>query len=231
MEKCKIDYENANLISYFLKSLGPDYYYELELNDPQLEALKKIRLKCDEKCFYKFIIAASVVAYRLKTSGEIYWKALSEFEIKRSDPYRSIEEFILKNRELARNAKLKRLYLLKDREEVLSLNLENYKKDLGKLYEDLLKIYGTPYQKTISFACKMFHYGLITEGIHAMVPDQIPIPLDNRVLKVTKSLKLIKGQMKVNCALKAWRDISKKSGIDQLHIDVFIWRKLYFALY
>ncbi len=231
MEKCKIDNENVNLISYFLRSLELDYYYELELNDPQLEALKKIRLKCDEKCFYNFIIAASVVAYRLKTSGEIYWNALSTFEIKHSDPYRSIEEFILKNRELARNAKLKRLYLLKNREDVLSLNLENYKKDLGKLYEDLLKIYGTSYQKTISFACKMFHYGLITEGIHAKIPNQIPIPLDNRVLKVTKSLKLIKGQTKVDCALKVWREISKKSGIDQLHIDVFVWRKLFFALY
>ena len=114
---------------------------------------------------------------------------------------------------------------------MLTLQLESYKNDLEKLYKALLQIYGSSYQKTVSFACKMFHYGLITEGVHGMVSKKIPIPLDNRVLKVSKSLGLIKGQTDTVCALKAWEKVSKKSGIDQLHLDVFVWRKMYFIFY
>ncbi len=227
MEKCKIDSEKIDLISRFFKSIDFDCYYRLELSDPQLEALKKIRQKCNENCFYKFIIAASLVAYRLKTNGESYWNSLSGFDIDASDPYKSVEEFLIKNRELARNAKLKRLRSLKEMDAMLTSELEDYKKDLGKLYETLLGIYGASYQKTVSFACKMFHYGLITEGVHETVPKKIPMPLDNRVLKVSKSLGLINEQKNTACALKAWKNVSEKSGIDQLHLDVFVWRKMY----
>jgi len=227
MEKCNINSEKIDLISRFFKSVDFDCYYRLEITDPQLEALKRIRLKCNENCFYKFIIAASLVAYRLKTNGETYWNNLSSFDIDPADPYKSVEMFLIKNRELARNAKLKRVSSLKDSDEMLTSGLEGYKRDLGKLYETLLGIYGASYQKTVSFACKMFHYGLIAEGIHGTVPKKIPIPLDNRILKVSKSLGLINGQKNTVCALKVWEKVSEKSGIDQLHLDVFVWRKMY----
>ncbi len=230
MEKCKIDNEKVDLISNFFKSIDLDYYYWLELGDPQLEALKKIKSKCDELCFYRFIVASSLVAYRLKTSGETYWNRLSSLDIDPLDPYKSVEAFLIENKELARNAKIKRLRALKNKDVIFSSQIKDYKQNLGKLYENLIKIYGVSYQKTISFACKMFHYGLITEGIHANVPQKIPIPLDNRVLKVSKSLGLISEQNNISCALLAWKNISIKSGIDQLHLDVFVWRKMYFTL-
>ncbi|MGC8568823.1 MAG: N-glycosylase/DNA lyase [Nitrososphaeria archaeon] len=227
---CIIDKEKIGIVSYFIKALGPQYFYELELQDPQLISLKTLRTKCMGKEFYELVIGASLIAYRLRRSGEDFWAAFSQFEHYCEDPYFSLESYIIKERELARNAKIRRVRTLREKRGLLLKRLDRYFEDLGLLYKDLMKIFGNRYQKTVSFACKMFHYAMIVDGRHGIVPMDIPIPLDSRVRRITQKLGIVGKSSDHECYLKAWKLVSDLSGIDQMHLDVFLWRKLHNAV-
>jgi len=224
---CTIDEEKIRIVSYFIRALGPQYFYELELQDPQLISLKNLRTKCMGKAFYELVIGASIIAYRLRRSGEDFWAAFSQFEHSCEDPYFSVESYIIRERELARNAKIRRIRMLREKRAMLLKRINGYFEDLSLLYRDLMGIFGNRYQKTVSFACKMFHYAMIVDGRHGKVPMDIPIPLDSRVRRITQKLGIVGESSDRDCYLRAWKLVSDLSGIDQMHVDVFLWRKLY----
>ena len=227
MQGCRINEDRARLTAGLLASLKKSWFYEVELEDPQLKAVRDLKEKCERDCLYRLVIASSLTAYRLKTKGEEYWESISRSYKKGEDPYDFLTKYLSENRELARSSKLKRLMKLKEADKAISFRFDAYEKNLYALYEDLLKSFGGKYQKTFALACKMFHYALIAQGTHREVPMEVPIPLDSRIMKLTATLGLVEKGSSKRCFLEAWRKVSEESGVDQLHIDAFLWIKLY----
>ncbi|MCL4344463.1 MAG: N-glycosylase/DNA lyase [Nitrososphaerota archaeon] len=213
-----------------LKSVGLDYIYSLENEDPQLISLRELAAKLENGVFYDVSLLAALVAYRLRGTGELYWSDLAKtHEFTPSSPFDIVENFLVSRRELAIRGKLARLEKLRKANFSVMENFVEYKNDPKKLYDRISGALNGGGEKTLSFAIKIFYYSVLAkENQRIALPYSIPIPVDSRVIKVSQAIGLINAECsEQNKISEAWNLISRISNIQPLHIDSYIWLKLY----
>ncbi|MEM0123426.1 MAG: N-glycosylase/DNA lyase [Conexivisphaerales archaeon] len=217
-----------------LKSIGLDYIYNLENEDPQLISLKELAAKLDAKTFYDVSLLAALVAYRLRGTGESYWSDLAKINNSTQDsPFDIVENFLVLRRELAIRGKFARLEKLRKSKFSAIRNFTTYKNNPKKLYDTMNYVLNGKGEKTLSFAVKIFYYSILAkDNLRIALPYDVPIPVDSRVIKVSQAIGLINpGCTERNKILKAWNLIAALSNIQPLHIDSYIWLKLYKIIY
>jgi len=217
-----------------LKSLGIEYIYKLENEDPQLISLRALSSRFNDDLFYDVSILAALVAYRLRGTGESYWSDFAKMSsAKMGSPYDIVEGFLRARRELAIRGKFSRLEKLRRSNFSVIKNLDTYKRDPKKLYDELSHAVNGSGKKTLSFAIKIFYYSVLArENLRISLPSSIPIPVDRRVIKTTQALGIVgSGCTEVKRISEAWNEVSRLSNIPPLNLDSFIWLKLYKALH
>ncbi len=209
-----------------LKEFSLDDIFDFEENyDEQYLALRNLHYSIKNPSIYlSIIILNAVVSYQLNCSGEAYWWEFSHYYSKRPPPDNNVGEemrrFIIVskcNRRLI-NQKIKRI-------EKAAKYVVDICRDWRRLIENqeiiayqLAGILNTdPDSKTIVFAVKMLNYGLrILTGKKLPAPFGVDIPLDSRIIKISKKLGLKEPRA-------FWRDLSRRINIPQLHIDSLLW--------
>ncbi|MDD2486757.1 MAG: N-glycosylase/DNA lyase [Candidatus Gracilibacteria bacterium] len=216
-----------------LKRYSLDDIVEIEESDRQFKALKKMFENMDNKEFFlPLIIANSLLSYQLSSVGEDYWEEFSESAMR----YDFGDELILdKIRDffldfLPKSKGNKRLLNMKiPRIEKIMLFLYGFIGKQGYYYENLIvfredlskAMKQKKDDKTIVFSIKMFHYGARMKfGKFISVPFEIDIPVDSRILKITK----IYNDTGLD-TLDFWRHISKEVNIPLIHLDALLWIK------
>ncbi len=163
----------------------------------------------DSELFLRLVVTNALLSYQLSTKGEIYWENFAKFFSR----YREIDAFphFLKtyNKRLL-DTKLKRYKKISACIE--DMNLSNYCEKLSQFTQDISHCLNQKQDaKTIVFSAKMLLYGCrIVKKKKLFAPDDIFIPLDNRIKKIEEGKRF-------------WREISEKTRIPLLHIDSIIW--------
>jgi len=232
--RCKTDKKILYCLGLTLKSIGLDYIYNLENEDPQLISLRKLATTFESKIFYDVSLLAALVAYRIRGTGESYWSDLANMnKSARGSPFDIVENFLVQRRELAIRGKFARLEKLRKSNFSVMENFTDYKNNPKKLYDRMNGVLNGKGEKTLSFAIKIFYYSVLAkENRRITLPDDIPIPVDSRVIKVSRAIGLINPDCTERDKIyEVWNMISSLSNIQPLHIDSYIWLKLYKILY
>ncbi len=232
--RCRINKRAIICMALTLRSIGIDYIYRLENEDRQLISIKALSSKFNVDLFYDVSVLAAMVAYRLRGTGESYWSDFAEMsKAKMDSPYDIVEDFLIAHKELAIKGKISRLEKLRKSDFTIMKNFDLYKNDPKKLYDTLSYAVKGSGKKTLSFAVKIFYYSVLArENKRIALPSNIPIPVDRRIIKVSKAI----GMINADCAeskkiSEAWGAVSRLSNIPPLNIDSYIWLKLYKVLY
>lgn len=183
--------------------------YVEEHGDPQFQAIKRFPDP-------RGALANALVSYQLSMRGEDYWNAYASFF---SFHPLSLSNFLLflktHNPRLfpAKKRRLERIWGFLER-----MDPEHYYGDMVALWQDLAGVLGTKKEgKTVVFAVKMFGYAMrILTGKFIPYPMEVPIPLDSRILRLTRSLTS-------QDPLSFWFQVSQGSGVPPLHIDSLLW--------
>ncbi len=231
---CRTNKSVISCMAMTLKSMEPSYIYKLEDNDPQLLSIKQLANKFESKVFYDITLLSALVAYRLRGSGETYWSDLVRMsDASLNSPYDIVKNFLKSRRELAIRGKFSRLKKLEYSNFSLIKNLPDYKDNPKKLYDELKELLKGRGEKTLSFAVKIFYYSVLAmENYRIELPLDIPLPVDSRVIKVSRAIGLINSSCNERKKISdAWNEISVITNISPLHIDSYIWLKLFKSLY
>ena len=197
-----------------LKSLTKEEIELLESNDRQYRALKKLFSSLKEpELFLKLVVVNALLSYQLQMKGEAYWEAFSRYFSENPNLENFAEFLKLYNRRFL-PAKLKRLKkVLRCIEEITKdRSILSFGENLKKLVEELaLCLNQKKDSKTVVFAAKMFMYGYrIVTGKEPERLEDIAIPVDSRLSKI-------------NPDKEFWKELSRKSGIPQIHLDAVFW--------
>jgi len=235
-----------------LKSIS-DTFLELGLNkakafedfDPQLKAAKLISYRCGSLTPH-ILFTNALITYQLSMDGETYWMRFTELVSDECPSnYDEVLEVVIKGlkklHKFAVSGKEKRLNKLRLCMDIYDLipggnvNLirNRVSKCLGAGIND----------KTIVFSIKMIYYGVKSLGVDTLLPFDIPLPIDRRVVKIsyTSGLieieglnhyaldtyipydKIVKNKQNLNILRDAWNTVSLKSSIPPLHLDTVLW--------
>jgi DNA-(apurinic or apyrimidinic site) lyase len=196
-----------NLINY-ISNIGIKGSKLIEENiDEQYKALKFLNNHLKGQAFIDAVVKNALISYQLTGTGEQYWWEFAKFFSKNP----SFENFLKSCRYNKRyiNVKLNRL-------KKIDFSIEGDMLSLKKRLEEALQSEG----KTINFAIKMYGYAIRIEYKKFIpYPFEIPIPLDSRILKLTKVLTN-------QDPIEYWNYIALRSKVPPLHIDSIIWPQL-----
>jgi len=201
-----------------------------EKYDEQYKAIKHLAFFQENPDLTNIIVLLNaLVSYQLNCFGEDYWWEFSNYfsRVKISSPIEDMISF------LKRSSCNKRLLDVKiSKLKGSRIIVETIRNNTRKYAEDLLTLWRIIYTslkmkreaKTVVFSIKMFNYSTrITFGKRFIIPFEIPIPLDSRILKITYSLG-VKGN-----EIEFWHNISKEVGIPPLHLDSLLWVSFRFS--
>ncbi|MEM0453925.1 MAG: N-glycosylase/DNA lyase [Sulfolobales archaeon] len=239
----RVDNERLLQLCRVFKLVGLERIKSFEELDPQLTVARVIYDKCGLLTPH-ILFTNALISYQLRTTGEEYWLNFSELVINRCP--RSQDEVVDKILEslkylhnFAVKAKERRLNKLKTCTHLYKSILHS---DLNIIREEVAECLDAGVNdKTIVFAIKMLYYGLKALGKDVMLPFNIPIPVDRRVIKVSyysglivideseseRGAKMddILGKLfkKSQIVRDAWNTIGYKSSIPPLYIDTVLW--------
>ena len=226
-----IDWDRVHAVAETLALVPVEALEVIELGDPQYRAIRLVAEKMGLRGL-AFVVANALVSYRLTSRGEDYWVEFSERLT--SEKPTSITGFFEKflptsrgNRLLARQ-KLSRLQRASRVLEGIIERPEEYA-DLRRLIRELAHVLGAKnYEKTIVFAAKMAYYFFKAVGVNVRGLEDIPVPIDSRFALVTATSGMVYDKpariaARPEQALNAWREVSAKSGIPQIHLDALVW--------
>lgn len=203
-----------------------------EKYDVQYSALKRLYESLDRpNVFLCLIVLNAICSYQLNCTGEEFWSLFSKYfslNASRLSEIMNIESIVgmysdflsscrCSKRLLAQ--KMKRISKVKP---LLAKVMEDpriYAEDPKLLQVELSKYLGAKWNtKTIVFTVKMFNYGArISLGVRRALPQDIPIPVDYRLKRISQSLG-VKGDVQ-----EFWQELSNKTGIPPLHLDTLLW--------
>jgi len=219
---------NKNLlerITKVLKEIDITSVLEFEETyDEQFKALKELyRDSPSKNKFCVLVTLNALISYQLSGTGEQYWREFADY-FKRKNINSAVSALIkfLKesryNRRLHK-AKEQRLRKLRKIEKIITNNEKEYYSNPKKLLELLSKVLGSPKtSKTLVFTVKMFNYACrIKYREIVILPNDIDIPVDLRIRKITMKLN------KNADPIKLWRAVSALTGIPPLHLDSLLW--------
>ncbi|MEM5811437.1 MAG: N-glycosylase/DNA lyase [Candidatus Aenigmatarchaeota archaeon] len=200
-----------------LKNFGIEKILELEREDIQFKSISLLKEKFDEKTVSKLVMFNSLITYKLVGKGEEHWMFFANYFLKnKKDFFQYIKEspFLILNRE-KRIERIKKVY-----------NYNPDINDLEKVWIDLSSILKVDKNsKTIVFTIKMLNYVYrIFRNKERILPKNIPIPVDLRVIKLTKLAGLINSEkISYKKVQEIWNEISEKTNIPPLHLDSILW--------
>lgn len=197
-----------------------------ETFDEQFHALKYLHEKlASEKVFLGLVILNALVSYQLNCTAERYWWEFARyFSTTKNHNLEKLPEIFIEflNRTEC-GSRLKTQKILRAKRAwkaiVKRINdvdwlLHNQRTFMLELSEALNS---KPSSKTIVFAMKMLNYALrITTGRRIVAPMSIDIPLDSRILKISKALG-------IENPLEFWRKLSRRLEIPPPHLDSLLW--------
>ena len=229
-----------------LRSIGLNKILDIELIDPQFIYIKTLTKGCELLTPLLSYLNA-LISYRLNCKGELYWYEFSQYfrsvnlcskytlnlttDVK-DRIFNSFSMFlkVSKCNKAGVQIKLKRLT------KILPILKPIYDSILSK---DFLRLWKLTYEslrtrpesKTVVFSVKMAYYGLkALRQYLALLPMDIPIPVDIRIAKVTYYSGLLIGPkswrelyVNVKVVVNVWNEIAYLSSIPPLHIDSLIW--------
>lgn len=182
-------------------------YFE-EKYDRQFLALKKLYNEIrDKKLFLKLVILNAINSFQLKMSGEEFWETFANYFSKHKD-LGKFPEFLEKYNNRFLELKKKRYEKIRkwlDSIDVFEFkNLKNFVEEISKILSQRKS------NKTIVFTAKMLNYAFRIIGIKTFFEDEILIPIDYRIGKISKELNF-------------WKKIAQKTKIPLIYIDSLIW--------
>ncbi|WP_457620305.1 N-glycosylase/DNA lyase [Methanopyrus sp.] len=191
--------------------------------DVQYKAIEALTDALPSTDLVRLTVANALVSYQLSSPGEDWWREFSSYFRKRrpDDIVREYTRFLPRsrgNRRLIRQ-KLYRLHRAKTFLEGLTWqDAESYYRNMNRLRLDLARALDTdPRSKTVVFAVKMFGYALrLITGKFRPYPFEIPIPVDARIERVTRSIT-------DDDPRRYWDSIARQTGIPPLHLDSILW--------
>ena len=209
--------------------------------DEQHKYLQKLfdRIK-DIGIFLTLIILNALSSYMLNCTGEEYWREFSEYFSTRASLLQNttnealvtliineFKNFLANSRCNKRFLKVK-ISRLEKVKTVVNRILENHEffiKNQSELLSMLSKqLSPNKYSKTVTFAVKMFNYGLrICLGKEILMPWDAPIPVDKRIEFISRKLGV------QDDIMEFWNRISRIVCIPPLHIDSLLWVGYRFA--
>lgn len=206
---------------------------ELEQKDRQFIAIKKLGENLKNKSYFlSLVITNALLCYQLSSSGEEYWEEFCQFAseyqfwewFKTSVLKEFFEIFLIQSKWNKRLINMKKIRINK----ILKF-IQKFKENEAFYYENMLvfledlssAMSQKKTAKTLVFAVKMFSYGAcIYFDKFILVPYEVAMPMDSRILKITK----IYNNSWLD-PLVFWFKISEKVGIPCIHLDVLLWTK------
>lgn len=226
-----------NDIATLFSSLGLDFFKDLETRDPQYKAISKLR-HIDPPVIPVMVSLNALVSFMLSCRGEDYWYEFSCYVMRNFHKVRSnisikaIIDFLIDflvvskcNRRFL-NMKIKRLLRIRSNPEAKRLmDINFFLRDTLGFWKLLANLVGSkPESKTTVFSVKMYYYGIRSSlNLDMVLPFEIPIPVDRRIIRVTSACGLLKKPKDVGWIRDIWSLIGKLSGIPPLHLDVLLW--------
>ncbi len=198
-----------------------------ETKDEQFKALQHLysKLKAPE-VFMKLSVLNALCSFQLSAKAEAWWWEFARYFAERPPgPEKLLESYVVFLRTSKTNRRLltikikriKKVWPLLQRTKLLEL----YPRYI-KLYNQLKSILSPKsYSKTVVFAVKVFGYaGRIATGIFVPYPMELPLPLDSRILKLSKQLF---GERSKKEYLKLWEKVAAELKLPPLHLDSLLW--------
>jgi len=236
-----INYDRIRVISSIIRKLGLKFFKDVEILDPQFNALSKLCNYCSSVAILASMNA--LVSYELNCRGEKYWNEFSSFMnsycITMDNSIGSMINTIVKFIQVSqcnkryRSVKIERIKKLLSCKDFSDIVMKEPSEVIMKLNKVLAKCLNTSQvSKTIVFAVKMYYYGhRACSNIDLTLPMNLPIPVDRRVALVTYTANLINVDHKdskifmkySNTIRRVWSYIANLSNVPPLHIDSFIW--------
>ncbi len=231
-------FERVCAVAEAFRELGMDGVQVFEDRDPQMIVARKIHDLCGRVCVAILAVNA-LVSYMLEVKGEEYWSALANYVRVHGCPEGHegvvdlVERFTVSRNRRFLDVKLRRLRRLRTCAGIVGLALEG---DLRAFRSGVAKCLGSsPEAKTVVFSVKMAYYGLRASGERLRLPEDLPIPVDFRVARVTYLSQMInvsggalRDAVKVlmsrpKTVRRVWSEVSKLSGIPPLNLDAPVW--------
>lgn len=234
MGKCELNMDRILEVATILSGLTVRDVMVIEEVDPQFECAKTV---CESGggvgAISTFLTA--LAAYRLRCTGETYWRRFADFFVARSwggDPVDIVVSFLVTDHcsSLLREVKISRVRKFASyTKEIATLIAQCNFKQLWSLASRVLN--SDPASKTVVFAVKMGYYCGRALGLCSNpLPQEIPIPVDLRVARATLSLGMVQSSS-VNDAVarcrdsivRAWSIVGGHLQIPPLHLDSLLW--------
>ena len=195
-----------------------------EKYDEQYKAIKHLVHFQDNKELVNIIVLLnSLVSYQLNCFGEDYWWEFSKYfsRITITSPIDDMISFLRNsncNKRLL-STKISKLKKARIIVEILRDKTKEYAENLLSLWRIIYTSLGMKKEaKTVVFSIKMFNYSTrITFNKRFIIPFEIPIPLDSRILKITRALGIKSNE------IEFWHNIAREVNIPPLHIDSLLW--------
>ena len=219
--------DRVKLFTDLLKGFNISDVFDIEeLYDEQFHALRALFDKRDNgRYFCVLVLLNGLVSYKLSGTGEDYWWEFSNYFVANGFSGNPVEDIIsflgvsrynkrFLNTKISRVKKFSRVY-----GRILT-NIEYYSENFLELRRLISRALGAREDsKTVVFSIKMFNYAVrIAYGKKVSLPMEIAIPLDFRILKISKWLGL-----KERDSLNFWFDLSRTIGIPPPHVDSILW--------
>ena len=226
-----------NHLADALRKIPPEAWYQVVKKGPEWYELEPLRYKFSDGAFSVFMLAIGLNAYQLKGRAELnYFPQLNKcIKVYDSVPtlgilHRALTTFYKKERLNA--AKIDRLtrflqsplalQLWMQSPQEIANSINPLRHSLGDVMRQKLD------DKTICFAMKCLGVSLMMAGEFNFDFQNIPVPVDSRISKFTKSLGIDFGD-KIRPIQCFWKEVlsSLRSTLPQIsiiHLDSLIWQ-------
>jgi DNA-(apurinic or apyrimidinic site) lyase len=226
--------DRVSKVADLLRGLNIQDIMLIEEVDPQFECARAV-CRSGGATGAASIFLAALAAYRLRCTGETYWRRFAEFFTARpliNDPVDLIVSFLAADpcSSLLKEAKIARVKKFTGRTDEVATLITRC--DFRQLWALTSRILGSdPASKTVVFAVKMGYYcGRALRLCSDPLPQEIPIPVDSRVARATLGLGIISpssvSDVATRCRdeiVRAWSIIGSSIQIPPLHIDSLLW--------
>lgn len=244
-----VNYDRVYEVAEVFEELGIDGVKKFEDVDQQYHAVKRALEKCSQDFIGHIFYINALLAYKLKMVGEVFWETFANHVVNncigdilnhRELVVKLIEDFTYRFNNYLIEQKIRRLRRIAACNKLWSLLDTRRYIDLAKETAKCLKTSANT--KTVVFSIKMLYYVHRAQGLDTVLPFELPIPVDRRVVYITYMSGLIditsnnyKYKYLVDALLKnadvikkVWSIIALESRVPPLHIDSVVW---YFGKY
>ncbi len=210
-------------IVWSLRVLGVNWIERVEEFDPQFQAIKCLVGIYDANGLLRLTVLNALISYQPSCTGEELWAEFANyFSTVRDDSCEEFMEYVLKSKCLRRFRKSRLNRVVRACKAVRGLDVLKAR-DLRSIWNSLSNAGFDRLSKTVLFAVKMAYYTLKALGTFVEVPPEIPIPVDSRILFVTRCSCLNVDLKDIRKVQRLWTQIAHEAGIPPLRLDTVIW--------